>query len=257
MRLRRRPAKLSQAPAMEPPLFGPQPVTVAPQPERSWSAIDGYDILQCLGEGSTGVVYRARHTRFNREVALKLLRLPGDGAARQVAVLGFFREVKAAARMSHPNIVSVFDAAEFPGRCYYIVREYVAGATLQRLVGDLAISLRTGVGVVRAIAGAIRHVHQRQLVHRGLCSTNVLVAVDGTPKLIGFGRAGPLANREEAEMDLRALEHLLTWLCDMLREPLPPRLDAMLRTCSAERHPAAYRDAGEFQDALAECLEEM
>src|SRR5262249_33639094 len=121
-----------------------------------------------------------------------------------------------------------FVVMENQGQQYYI-REFVEGETLEERVSSRSIRSMDGVRVLATIAGAVARVHARGFVHRNLTPSNVLVASDGTPKLIGFGRVAMQAGRGDRlrgapsvspEIDVKALQAMLGWVFSALGEPL-------------------------------------
>jgi tRNA A-37 threonylcarbamoyl transferase component Bud32 len=158
------------------------------RPPAVGSFVAGYEILEPLGEGGMGLVFKARHRRLEREVALKLIR--PEQLANPKAIERFHREAQAAARLSHPNIVSVYDAAEIEGT-YFLVMEYVAGTDLAALVqrhGPLPVSL--ACEYVRQAALGLQHAFERGLVHRDIKPANLLLTADGTRvKILDMGVA--------------------------------------------------------------------
>ncbi len=142
-----------------------------------------YEILQPLGEGSTSVVYHARDRELNRRVALKLLKEPPAGSPVRER---FRREAEAAAGISHPNVVQVFDAGEREGRPF-IVMEFVEGRTLSAVLRDEGSSLRDRVALLEQAARGAAAAHARGVVHRDLKPANILVSSAGVPKIADFG----------------------------------------------------------------------
>jgi serine/threonine protein kinase/WD40 repeat protein len=149
--------------------------------------IPGYEVLGVLGQGGMGSVLRARHLKLGRTVALKLMRpecLASPGAVRR-----FQREVRALARLSHPNIVAAFDAGQLDG-CLYLVMEHVEGTDLARLVeraGPLPVAQACD-HICQAALG-LQHAHERGLVHRDVKPSNLLVTPSGVVKLLDLGLA--------------------------------------------------------------------
>ncbi|MGH6962048.1 MAG: protein kinase domain-containing protein, partial [Dongiaceae bacterium] len=135
-----------------------------------------------LGRGRMGVVYRAHDTLLERDVAVKMLS-PGmlgtEGRAR------LMREAQAAAKLSHPNIVSVYDAGETEGSPY-IVMELVEGESLR---DHRPQSLAVILSIARQVCAALDRAHAQGIIHRDLKPENVLIAPDGSPKLMDFGLA--------------------------------------------------------------------
>jgi hypothetical protein len=145
-----------------------------------------------LGRGGMGTIYSAHDTLLDRDVAVKLLsgkELGTEGRAR------LLREAQAAARLNHPNIVSVYDAGEAEGNSY-IVMELVEGDSLHQRPPASQEEL---LSITRQICAALEHAHQHQIVHRDLKPENVLLTPEGVVKLTDFGLACPVASRLTSE----------------------------------------------------------
>ncbi len=150
----------------------------------------GYTILGRLGGGGMGEVFRARHEKLGRVVALKLIR-----GATLAAVERFGIEAQAVARLQHPNIVQIYEVGEDEGRPFLSL-EYVAGGSLDQALQDSPRPARQVAEMVRAMAAAVHHAHGRGIIHRDLKPANVLLA-DPTdphapgpvPKITDFGIA--------------------------------------------------------------------
>ncbi len=139
------------------------------------------------GSGGMAVVYRARDEVLGRDVALKVLR--DQYAADEQFLLSFQREAKAAAALSHPNIVGIFDVG-VDGGLHYIVMELVEGTTLKQVIKKQGrLSPRTALGIARQIATALSEAHARQIVHRDIKPQNILITRDGLAKVADFGIA--------------------------------------------------------------------
>lgn len=153
--------------------------------------LGAYEVISALGSGGMGEVYRARDTRLERDVAIKVLppHLADDEAARA----RFEREAKAIAALSHPNILAVYDVGTADRRAF-VVMELLEGETLrQRLTagsaGGAALPIRKAAQIGIDIAHALAAAHDRQIVHRDIKPENVFVAADGRVKLLDFGLA--------------------------------------------------------------------
>jgi serine/threonine-protein kinase len=146
-----------------------------------------YELLQQLGKGGMGVVYKARQIDLDRVVALKMIQ---EGAYAAPEDLERFRvEAKAVTRLTHPNVISVYDFDQHAGQLYYTM-EYVTGGSLaDRLAGWPPFTARQAAALVQKLARAVHAAHQKQIVHRDLKPGNVLFRADGTPQIVDFGLA--------------------------------------------------------------------
>jgi serine/threonine protein kinase/formylglycine-generating enzyme required for sulfatase activity len=162
--------------------------------------LGNYVILEKIGEGGMGQVFRARHRRMDRMVAIKML--PSGIGEDSAAVERFKREVKAAAKMNHPNIVTAYDADEADGR-HFLVMEYVEGTDLSALVrsnGPLPVD--EAVECALQAARGLEYAHRRGVVHRDIKPANLLLDREGTVKLLdmGLARLEPAAGVAESEL---------------------------------------------------------
>jgi serine/threonine protein kinase len=176
-----------------PPTPDPAPgSTVPPQDASAHSAGDGlprvhgYEILTEAGRGGMGVVYKARQVGLNRLVALKMiLSGPFTGAAGRDR---FRAEAEAAARLQHPNIVSVYEVGEQDGRPF-IALEWVDGGSLAQRLGGIPQPARWAAALAETLSGAVQYGHEKGIVHRDLKPANVLLTPAGVPKITDFGLA--------------------------------------------------------------------
>ncbi len=174
--------------------------------------ISHYRILEKLGGGGMGVVYKAEDTKLPRFVALKFLvgahgMRPGEGERRSplhdpVALERFKREARAASALNHPNIIVIHDIDEAEG-VHYIAMEHVAGKTLDRLIARHGLRLNEALKYAVQMATALAKAHSAGIVHRDLKPTNVMVTDDGLVKVLDFGlakltEAAPTADAETA-----------------------------------------------------------
>ncbi|WP_460168305.1 WD40 repeat domain-containing serine/threonine protein kinase [Thermostilla marina] len=144
-----------------------------------------YELLDILGQGASGVVYRAKDLKLNRIVALKVIRT-GPDLDRSIR-RKFRREVEAAARLRHPNIVQVFEIAE-TDQCQLVAMELVEGGSLADRQ-DAAWEPRRAAELILQLTEAIAYAHHRWVLHRDLKPANVLLEKNGTPKLADFSLA--------------------------------------------------------------------
>jgi eukaryotic-like serine/threonine-protein kinase len=145
-----------------------------------------YEVLELLGTGGMGEVFRARDTSLDREVAIKVL--PARFALDAQRVTRFAREAKALAALNHPNIATVYEIAELDG-VHALVLELIEGDTLADRIARGPLSLHEALEAARQIAAALEAAHEQSIVHRDLKPANVKVRADGTVKLVDFGLA--------------------------------------------------------------------
>jgi WD40 repeat protein/predicted Ser/Thr protein kinase len=148
--------------------------------------IPGYEIVRELGKGGMGVVYLARQLQADRLVALKMIR---DSAFAGPDDRARFRiEIQAAAGLSHPNIVRVYEVGETEGRPYF-AQEYLEGDSLDRRLAATPQAPRASAQIVETLARAMQSAHEHHVIHRDLKPANVLFTADGAPKITDFGLA--------------------------------------------------------------------
>jgi len=152
--------------------------------------ISHYNIVEKLGEGGMGVVYKAKDTKLDRSVAIKFL--PSHLAGTEENKLRFMREAKSAAALSHPNILSIYEIDEQNGSMF-IVMEFVDGQTLKSHISTLTSG--TGVPVLQAIdwieqlAQGLKTAHEMNIIHRDIKTENIMINKDGRLKIMDFGLA--------------------------------------------------------------------
>ena len=146
-----------------------------------------YVVLDKLGEGGMGVVLKAQHRRMKRMVAIKVL---SSAAVKQAGVVErFHREVEAAAKLSHPNIVTAYDADEHQGM-HYLAMEYVEGRDLAALVKQRGpLEVRQAVECILQAARGLQYAHSKGIVHRDIKPGNLLLDKEGTVKILDMGLA--------------------------------------------------------------------
>jgi tRNA A-37 threonylcarbamoyl transferase component Bud32 len=183
------------------------PVPGSPSPENSAPsslprAFGDYELLEEIGRGGMGVVYKARQKSLNRIVALKMV-LRGELAS--ASDLARFRaEAESAARLEHPNIVPVYDVGECDGQAFFTMK-YVEGTTLRQKSAQGPLPPRDAARYLAAICRAIDFAHQRGILHRDLKPSNVLIDRDDRPLVADFG----LAKRVEGGSSLTGTGHIL------------------------------------------------
>ena len=176
-----------------PPAQGPPRSPPAPP------AVPGYELEGELGRGGMGVVYRARHLKLNRVVALKML--TAGAFAGPDLLSRFQREAESLARLTHPNIVQIHEVGWVEPHGPYFTLEYVEGGSLSRQLAGLPQPPRRAAEVVAVLAGAVHFAHEHGILHRDLKPSNVLLAPDGAPKVTDFGLARFLQSEAASATD--------------------------------------------------------
>ena len=157
-----------------------------PPEELPLPQVPGYEVEAVLGHGGMGVVFRARHLRLGRLVALKMT-LAGSYAGPHERER-FRREAEAIAALRHANIVQVYDVGDWAGRPYFTMELIEGGSLAQRLAGTPQPA-RQAAALLATLAEAMHAAHQGGIVHRDLKPANILFTPDGTPKVTDFGLA--------------------------------------------------------------------
>ena len=154
-----------------------------------------YSIIEKLGEGGMGAVYKARDERLDRFVALKVL--PAEKMADPDRRRRFEQEAKSASALNHPNIVTIYDIGQADD-VYFIAMEYVAGQTLDTLIGPKGLPLKEALNFAIQIADGLGKAHAAGIVHRDLKPSNIMVTPDGLVKILDFGLAKLVEKAEPA-----------------------------------------------------------
>ena len=146
-----------------------------------------YELIEKIGEGGMAIVYKAKCRLLNRYVAIKILR--PEFTKDEQFVENFRRESQAAAGLSHPNIVSVYDVGQ-EGNIHFIVMELVEGKTLSKLIEEKGrLDYKEAINITRQVASALSLAHKNQIVHRDIKPHNILITNTGVAKLADFGIA--------------------------------------------------------------------
>lgn len=155
----------------------------------------GYELLKKIAQGGMGVVFRARHLKLGRTVALKLIR--SGELAGQDEILRFHAEAEAAAQLDHPGIVAVFEAGEVAGQ-HFLAMAFVDGQSLWQEVQAAPLPPKRAARLIQQVAEAVQYAHDRGIIHRDLKPQNILLTRDDQPKVTDFG----LAKQQESNSNL-------------------------------------------------------
>ncbi len=150
------------------------------------TSFDHYEIIAPLGKGGMGEVYRARDTRLNREVAIKVL--PSQVAHDADRLSRFEQEARATSALNHPNILTVYDFGNYEGNPY-LVMELLDGEELRAQLDNGALPVRKAIDYAQQIAAGLAAAHEKNIVHRDLKPENLFVTNDGRVKILDFGLA--------------------------------------------------------------------
>jgi WD40 repeat protein/tRNA A-37 threonylcarbamoyl transferase component Bud32 len=159
-----------------------------------------YQLLETIGRGAMGTVFKARHVHLNRLVALKLIREGRNAAASELK--RFQREAEAVARLQHPNIVTLYETGEVQGQPF-LAMEYIAGQTLAERIATNPLAPRQAAECMKRIAEAVQYAHEQGVLHRDLKPSNVVVDSNLEPRVMDFGLARLV--EQESEMTLTGM----------------------------------------------------
>jgi Tol biopolymer transport system component/tRNA A-37 threonylcarbamoyl transferase component Bud32 len=166
-----------------------------------------FRILEKLGEGGMGVVYKARDLHLDRFVALKLL--PLERLADETRRWRFVQEAKSASALNHPNIIHIYDVSEADGTPF-LAMEYVSGRTLTQVMSRKGIALNDALKFATQIADALAKAHAAGIVHRDLKPSNIMVTDDGLVKVLDFGLAKLIEPDSEDSIETCSTKHYNT-----------------------------------------------
>jgi Protein kinase domain len=174
-----------------------------PEPDEIAALFPQYEILEIIGRGGMGAVYRARQSSLNRLVAIKLL--PPEAAADSVFAERFRNEARVLARLQHPHIVAIHETGQTAQGHLFIVMEFVSGLDLAQLLAKGPLPPARALGIARAVCEALEFAHQQGVVHRDIKPANVLLSDDGAVKVADFGVARVRAETDETRLTFTGL----------------------------------------------------
>ena len=155
-----------------------------PLPER----FGRFKVIDELGRGAMGVVYRAADSALGRTVAIKTIALTGNAAERDVHEARFLQEARAAGSIGHPSIITIYDVGR-EGDTAFIAMELLEGRDLREMIRDVSLAPTQSVAIAAAVAEGLAYAHERGVVHRDIKPGNIMVLPDGRVKIMDFGIA--------------------------------------------------------------------
>src|SRR5947208_228780 len=160
------------------------------------SQINQYKILEKIGSGGQGTVYKALDTKLHRTVVIKIL--PPELTARTANFKRFEREAQLCSQLDHPNICTIYDFHEADG-VFYIAMQYVDGKNVRQLVAGRPLELRSALSIAIQVTDALAFAHSKNIIHRDIKAGNIMVSTTGQVKILDFGLAKLLEDEQAAE----------------------------------------------------------
>jgi serine/threonine-protein kinase len=182
--------------AKAPPDLGPEETVVVQEISQSKPSLGRYEILEELGRGAMGIVYKGRDPKLNRVTAIKTIRFTDDFDEEQAAKIReqFYREAEVVAKLAHPNIVTIFDVGEDLDLSY-LAMEYLEGENLEAFARkDNLMPIRKGIDVTAQVCDALAYAHSHGIVHRDIKPANIMILKNGQVKVTDFGIARATAS---------------------------------------------------------------
>src|SRR3954468_6102557 len=165
------------------------------------ATLDNYRILEKLGAGGQGEVYKAVDKKLGRSVVIKVL--PPDLTVKEANLKRFEREARLASSLDHPNICTIYDLGE-QGNVHYIAMQYIEGRNVRQLVSGRPLELKSALSIAIQVADALATAHSKGIIHRDIKAGNVMVTDSGQAKILDFGLAKLL--EDEVTDDRRGVD---------------------------------------------------
>jgi len=184
------------APSLEMPDLGPDETVVVQEMSQSKPRLGRYEILEELGRGAMGIVYKGRDPKLDRLTAIKTIRFTDDFDEDQAAKIRdqFYREAEVVAKLSHPNIVTIYDVGEDLDLSY-LAMEYLEGESLETYARkEQLLSIRKTIDVTAQVCDALAYAHGHGIVHRDIKPANIMILKNGLVKVTDFGIARATAS---------------------------------------------------------------
>jgi serine/threonine-protein kinase len=190
------PPPAAEAPPEATPDIGPDETVVVQEVSQSKPSLGRYEILEELGRGAMGIVYKGRDPKLNRVTAIKTIRFTDDFDEEQAAKIReqFYREAEVVAKLSHPNIVTIYDVGEDLDLSY-LAMEYLEGESLETFARkESLLSIRKSIDVTAQVCDALAYAHNHGIVHRDIKPANIMILKNGLVKVTDFGIARATAS---------------------------------------------------------------
>ena len=190
------PAPAAEVPPAATPDLGPDETVVVQEVSQSKPSLGRYEILEELGRGAMGIVYKGRDPKLNRVTAIKTIRFTDDFDEEQAAKIReqFYREAEVVAKLSHPNIVTIYDVGEDLDLSY-LAMEYLEGESLETFARkENLLSIRKSIDVTAQVCDALAYAHNHGIVHRDIKPANIMILKNGLVKVTDFGIARATAS---------------------------------------------------------------
>jgi serine/threonine-protein kinase len=160
------------------------------------SQIDQYKILEKIGSGGQGTVYKALDTKLNRTVVIKIL--PPELTQKTANFKRFEREAQLCSQLDHPNICTIYDFNDENG-VFYIAMQYVEGKNVRQLVSGRPLDIRSALSIAIQVTDALAYAHSKNIIHRDIKAGNIMVTPGGQAKILDFGLAKLLEDEKADE----------------------------------------------------------